>query len=195
MTKIRDAILLDWITSGLPRQRDQAFEYLYGCHYHSVESHILRNKGTLEEAKDIFQDGLIVFYNQVLNGKFKKESTIKTYLFAICKNLWLKRLSKKRSKTNIELLPDQPADQVGIVEILIGNEEEQLVATLVAKLGEPCREILTLFYYDRFSMKQIKELLELASEQVVKNKKLKCMKKLRQMVLNHPHYVRELKKQ
>ncbi len=194
MTKIRDAILLEWILSGKPRERDKAFEYLYRNHYASVEAHILRNKGTGEEVKDVFQDGLVILFNQVVDGRFKRESTIKTYLFAICKNLWLKRLSKRRNKTDLEMLPDTPDEQQDIEAELIGTEEEQLVAKLVAKLGAPCQEILTLFYYEKHSMKQIRDMLRLASEQVAKNKKLKCMKKLREMILNHPQYVRELKK-
>lgn len=194
MKEIRDAILLDWIISGDNKRRDAAFEHIYKKYYPSVEGHVLRNQGTLEEVKDLFQDAVIVFYNQVLRGNFKRESSIKTYLFAICKNLWLKRLSKKKVKTDLENLNEQSDEQMGIDEMLIGNEEEQLIAQLVEQLGLSCQKLLTLFYYDKLSMKQIQKTLGLTSVQVAKNKKLKCMKKLREMVLQNPKYVRALKK-
>ena len=193
MSKQDDLRLLKWLKADDLREREKAFEFIYRNFYAGIEAYILQNKGTREEARDIFQDGVIVLYNQVLSGAFKEQSTIKTYLYSICRNIWYKKLGKKKPQTDIESLKETKEETPDADEILIGNEREQLVERLLNKLTEECNQILKLFYFDKLSMKKIKATLNLASEQVAKNKKMKCLKKLRVIVAENQEYIELLK--
>ena len=193
MTKHKDSELLQWIQSGDLAQRDQAFIILYRQYYPMVLKLVLQNKGGEEDAKDIFQDGLIVLYNQIQQGAFKERSTLKTYLYSICRNLWLKKLT--RGQKTVEIIDNLEYEAINenALKNLIGTEREQCVEKLLLQLGEECNKILRYFYYDKLSMKKIKINLKLASEQVAKNKKMKCLKRLRKQVLESSYYLSLLK--
>jgi RNA polymerase sigma factor (sigma-70 family) len=193
VSKQDDLRLLKWLKADDLRERENAFEFIYRNFYAGIEAYVLQNKGTREEARDIFQDGLIVLYNQVLSGAFREQSTIKTYLYSICRNIWYKKLGKKKPQADIESLKETKEETPEADEILIGNEREQLVERLLNKLTEECNQILKLFYFDKLSMKKIKATLNLASEQVAKNKKMKCLKKLRVIVAENQEYIELLK--
>ena len=193
MNKKEDLRLVNWIKADDLRTREKAFEYLYRHYYEGPEAYILQNKGTQDEARDVFQDALIVLYNQILKGAFREQSSLKTYLFGICKNIWYKRLAKQKPLAGMESLKTAKEDSPEVDEILIGNERTQLVERLLNKLTVECNEILKLFYFDKLSMKKIREQLNLASEQVAKNKKMKCLKKLRSIVAENHEYIELLK--
>jgi len=194
MDEYKDQRLLLWIKGDDLQQRDEAFVYLYKKYYPIIQKFVEQNKGTKADAKDIFQDGLIVLHNQILKGAFKEKSTIETYLYSICRNLWLKKIT--RSKKTFDLIDNQEHIETNenALESLIGNEREYCIEEILQQLGSECNSILKLFYYDKCSMKKIKEQLQLASEQVAKNKKMKCLKKLRKLVLESSFYLSLLKK-
>lgn len=195
MIKLTDQDILQWVQGDDLKKRDEAFVFLYRQYYPVIMKFIVQNRGTETDAKDIFQDGLIVLHNQIVQGAFQGKSTIKTYLYSICRNLWLKKLS--RGKVTTELIDNQEyieTDQ-NAIQNLIGTEREQYVEEVLQQLGEECNQILKLFYYEKLSMKKIMETLQLASEQVAKNKKMKCLKKLRTLVLESSFYSNLLKKQ
>ena len=193
MAKYNDLQLLELIKADELKKREEAFEHIYRSYYEGVEAYIIQNKGSKEEAKDLFQDGLIVLYNQILSGAFREQSTIKTYLYGICRNIWFKKLKKKKPLVPEEEMQGMAEGSPGLDQILIGNEREQLIEKLLGQLAEECNQILKFFYFDKLSMRKIKELLQLASEQVAKNKKMRCIKKLRTLALNNPEYVELLK--
>ena len=186
MRKLTDSELIDLIRADNLRQRDQAFAYFYTRYFSMIENLIMKNNGSPEDVKDIFQDGLLVLFHQVVSRRFLGQSKIKTYFYSICRNLWLKRLSKKRPKVEFDQVGELSDPAPDTVSLLIGTEREQRVEKMLEQLGPQCNAILKLFYYDRLSMKEIKEELQLASEQVAKNKKLKCTKRLRSLVIEHP---------
>lgn len=193
MSKQDDLQLLKWMKAQNYEDREKAFEFIYKHYYSGIEAYVLKNKGSVDEVRDLFQDGLIVLYNQVINGAFKEQSTIKTYLYGICKNIWYKQLSRKKGTVDIEKVQDVKQEHGEIDKWLIGNEREQIIGRLLNKLNSECIQILKLFYFDKLSMKKIQAHLSLASEQVAKNKKMKCLKKLRQLVFENTEYVDLLK--
>jgi len=193
MNENKDQVLLQWIKGGDLKKRDEAFAYLYRTYYPVIQKFVEQNKGTKDDAKDIFQDGLIVLYHQILKGAFKEKSTVETYLYSICRNLWLKKIT--RSKGTMDLIENHKHIKTddNILQSLIGTEQEQCIEEVLNELGAECNNILKYFYFDKLSMKKIKDKLQLASEQVAKNKKMKCLKKLRKLVLENSLYLSILK--
>lgn len=172
---------------------EQVFRELYGAYFGMIENLVLSRKGTKEDAKDVFQDAIISFYNSVKRQRFKMNCSVSTYIYAIARNVWNKKQSK--SGREISLPEDTSLDMVedtNILDYLEQNETQKLIARVLVKMGEPCRKILYYFYYENLRMKRIADLLNFSSEQVAKNQKSKCMKKLRAFILEKPFYKRYL---
>ncbi len=188
-----DHTLLQWVRSDDEGQRDRFFRLAYTHYYESIEMMVLKNNGTKSEAKDLFQDGLIVLYQHILKKNFHGNSSIKTYFYAICRKLWLKKLKKDLPTTEIDAGVREIKVDPEPEKVLIGNERTQLIEQLLDQLGSDCYKLLKLFYYEHYSMRKIKQYFGLANEQVAKNKKAKCMRKLREKLSQHPNYLKLLK--
>ncbi len=183
-----DQLILHQLQNGDLRQQDDAFRQLYRQYYGLIESLVVTNSGSPEQAKDVFQDGIIVLFNRVKKGDFLLTSSLKSYLFAICRNLWLMKLRTAGRETTIEAHHERLPLEDDLFQTLVTTERGQLVAGLLEKMGEDCRRILDLFYYQKMSMAKIMEAFGLGSEQAAKNKKSQCLGKLREMVVGSPFY-------
>ena len=94
MSKLDDKTLVRLLKSSNPDDNDKGFRFMYSEYLGMIQNVIVNNKGDMQEAEDIFQDGLIVIYNQAKKTDFELRCSIKTYLYSICRNLWLKKLRK-----------------------------------------------------------------------------------------------------
>ena len=181
----------DWLLLALRSadmvQRDRALAYIYEQHYDIIASFILKNNGSSTDAEDVFQEAMIVFYKKIQNEELELTCSIRTYLYAICRNLWLKQLSRRNRKQE---LVGEWEEVMALEEPLNMIEEEQraALAAILDQMGEGCRKLLVHYFYDRMRMKDIAEVMNLANEGVVKNKKLRCMKKLQELVRQSPAY-------
>ncbi len=135
-----------------------------------------------EQAADAFQDAVVCLYRNIVQGKLESlSSSLKTYLFAIGKNIIRKKLQQPVALETSELevvehLQADPIDQFAT------NDRQRLVARLMETIGEPCKSILELFYFRGFSMEAIAERLQYKNENVVKTQKLRCLTSLKNMV-------------
>lgn len=135
-----------------------------------------------EQSADAFQDAVVCLYRNIVQGKLESlTSSLKTYLFAIGKNVVRKKLQQPVTLESSELglvenLYTDPVDQFAT------NDRQQLVARLMETIGEPCKSILELFYFRGFSMEAIATRLQYKNENVVKTQKLRCLTSLKNMV-------------
>jgi len=177
MKDSQDEALIASILSDRPAERSTALKSLYSACYPSVKSFILLNKGAVEDAEDFFQEGAAILFHKLKDGKFKGQSAISTYLFAICRNLWLQEL-KKRSRT----------DDFLRTKTLIVKEEESFnvnperLESIFKELKADCQRLLLAFYYRKLSIREIQQELKMNSEQVVRNKKKRCLNYLMNIV-------------
>ncbi len=164
---MKDSDILDRIKRG----DEAALEYLYKKYYRMMTKIVLSNNGSEEEAKDVYQEALLAFWQKAASGKLVLTSKISTYLYSICLNQWRKELDRKSKLTNEEVDGEeyQGHDQ---------EERYRLVMDCIEELGDTCRKILTYYYFDGLSMTDIAEKLEFANTDTAKTKKYKCKKKL-----------------
>ncbi len=135
-----------------------------------VSDMVRKHGGSEEDAVDIFQDGILIFDRNLRNGTFRGESSIKTYIFGICKNLWRREFYKRNKKSiaETELMHESGDD----VEPLINVE---VVSLLMNELQEECQRILIEFYFNNRSMAELKDMFNVNSVQAAKNKKWRCL--------------------
>lgn len=169
------------IFEGIARKDNQTFLYLYKEYQGKILNMVQRNNGNAEDALDIFQEGVIALWTNIQNGKFqlKESARISTYLYALCRNIWISRLRKNKGVHAVDL---DSAPQLGVEaeihELEESYDEVRELEEQFRKLSEGCRKILKLFYYQKASMKEIASTLEI-TERTAKNNKYRCMQNLR----------------
>ena len=159
---------------------EPAILQLYRDHAEITRSFIKGKGGTDQDADDIFQETVVSFIDSVQKSKFRQESGIRTFLISISKNLWYNEIRRRQRAGNRERLFEADRDQEdsGVNEIIQDRELKKQLNQLLQALGDSCRKILELFYYENLSMKEIVLHLHYENEQVVRNKKYKCLQQL-----------------
>jgi RNA polymerase sigma factor (sigma-70 family) len=159
---------------------DRILQVIYRQYYQTIVNLVMNNSGSLQEAKDIYQETLIIFYEKVKEGNFELNCKLKTYLYSISRNLWLKQLQHKKRFTNSisdsEEYLEIPWEEAGKKE-----DQYQAMHTALESLGEPCRSILKDFYMHSQSMEEITEKFGYTNADNAKNQKYKCLKRLKKV--------------
>lgn len=177
------------------RKVDLSLKYLYRSHYEFLGRYVVNNNGSWDDAQDIFQEVMVAFINLVKAGKFRGESSIKTFLYSLNKNIWLNEL-KKRGRAQVrEMKYETASDKTehGISVALEAREANDGLMKVMGELGETCKKILLLYYYENQSMKEILTSLNYENEQVVRNKKYKCLKRLEELLTENKPLYHQLK--
>jgi RNA polymerase sigma factor (sigma-70 family) len=114
---------------------------------------------------------------------------------AIARNIWLNELNKKQRSGQRDKVFEIGRGQLepDITRYIDDREKKARFRQLLNTLGEPCKKILTMFYYDNMSMKEMVEHLNFENEQVVRNKKYKCLQQLTKLVSEQPEISRQIK--
>jgi RNA polymerase sigma factor (sigma-70 family) len=167
---------------------EQAIGQIYREHAAITRSFIMGKGGTEQDADDIFQETVVSFIDTVQKGKFRQESAIRTFLISISKNLWYNEIRRRQRAGNREKLFEMEREQeeTGSSDAIGNRELNQQLNQLLLSLGDSCRKILELFYYENLSMKEIVSHLHYENEQVVRNKKYKCLQQLTEKMKQNP---------
>jgi RNA polymerase sigma factor (sigma-70 family) len=181
--KYSDLDILNAIQKG---QDEKVLSFLYSDVLPKVKGYIIKSQGTIDEAKDIFQDAVIRFYDVVKEGKFEGKSSISTYIFAISKNLWINSM-KKKNKYIHEEQSEIRDSSTNLLEDMISQEKVDAVNNLLKQVGEGCEQLLKYSIYDNLSMKEICEKMGYSSENVAKTYNYRCKQKLMQLVEGNPY--------
>ena len=163
------------ILARLKQGDENTLDLLYKTHYRMMIKLIVKNNGTEEEAKDIYQESLIVLWQKAKDDNFVLTSKISTYLYSICLNLWRKELERKK-RFSYEV-----KEGIEVME-MDRDERVKIINQCIQRLGDTCREVLTYYYFDRLSMVEIAEKMGFANADTSKTKKYKCKKELDQLV-------------
>lgn|SRR5690606_15072273 len=163
------------VLAKITRGDESALDYLYKKYYRMMVKLVVSNNGSEEEAKDIYQDALIVLWQKAIGGNFTLTSKISTYLYSICLNLWRKELERKSKLSNeekdeAEWMEDDKQERIKII-----NE-------CINALGETCRKVLSYYYFDGMTMSDIAEKMNFANPDTAKTKKYKCKQRLDKLI-------------
>lgn len=167
---------------GILNNSETVLKRLYLAYFPMVLQLIINNSGTQDDAKDIYQEAIIVLYNKVKGGEFELSSKLKTFIYSVCRRLWLKRLSQmNRYGGDIrdfqEHLPvEEDVDQHSDRDIQFGKMESSLKL-----LGEPCKTIIEDFYINDRSMQEICEKFGYTNADNAKTQKYKCLQRLKKL--------------
>jgi DNA-directed RNA polymerase specialized sigma24 family protein len=136
------------------------------------------------DAEDIFVKSFDIFCGNIKQGKNKnKPGSIKSYIYGICWHLAYdetKRRDRATGKTTVIDIPISGGPDPDFEEI---DKKELLLTQTVWQLTDPCKTLLTLFWYKEKSDKEILELTDYKDTDTVKTQRSRCMKALREKYL------------
>jgi len=170
------------LLQGLARSDKKAIEIIYRENYNMVQSLIINNSGSAEDAKDIFQEAMIVLYEKVRSGTFELNCLIKTYVYSVSRRLWLKRLQQmNRYVPAMENLQDTVPVDEDVEENERIDSEFQAMEKAISSLGEPCKSLLEAYYLERKSMQEIASFFGYTNAENAKTQKYKCLVRLKKI--------------
>ncbi len=175
--KLNDEQLIDAIKKG----DRNALLQLYRDNYITVRNYIINNNGKHEDAEDILQDATIVIWEKIQKGNLILTAKLSTFVFAICKNLWLKKLNKLSKQVDIDVVNTENLSEK---QEHFSKENLNIVVEMLGQLGDKCKDLLTYFYFDGLDMTKIANLLNYNNADTVKAKKHQCFKHLQELFVN-----------
>ena len=171
----------DILLKGLARNDKKAIETIYKQNYNMVQALVINNNGSSEDAKDIFQETMIVLYQKVQTGTFELNCQIKTFVYSVSRRLWLKRLMQQ----NRFISADDGMPIVAVEEDVEEHEKRNTEFTMMEKamsgLGEPCKSLLEAFYMQKKSMQDIAANFGYTNAENAKTQKYKCLMRLKKL--------------
>jgi RNA polymerase sigma factor (sigma-70 family) len=174
-----DARILD----GIRRGDESALVGLYAANRRPITALIMRNNGTADDAADVLQDALIVLWERVRVGRYEHTAALGSFLYGTARNLWLRRLARARREQPANLQEDSiAAEDPSPLDQIVDDEQSGAIRLALEKLGDPCRTLLILFYWEDASMDEIARKLGLANASTAKSKKYQCKEQLKRLI-------------
>ena len=163
-------------------------EQIYKQQFPIINGWLIKNGGSADDAADLFQEAMVVLFGKVQNPEFTLTCAIGTYLFAISKNLWYKKLQKNQ-KEPTRLFDSTEGENDGLGQtyeddINVHREREthfEQLDTALEQIGEPCRSLLKAYYHKDKSMQEIAADFGYTNPENAKTQKYKCLTRLRKL--------------
>ncbi|MBC7868288.1 MAG: sigma-70 family RNA polymerase sigma factor [Gloeobacteraceae cyanobacterium ES-bin-316] len=178
---MKEAINEKLLLEGLAKNERKAIETIYKANYNMVQALVINNNGSAEDAKDIFQESMVILYEKVKTGTFELNCQIKTYVYSVCRRLWLKRLLHLNHFT----LSDGHEEIIAVDEDLEEHErkdrEFDMMEKAMGSLGEPCKSLVEAFYLQKRTMQEIAASFGYTNADNAKNQKYKCLMRLKKL--------------
>ena len=166
---------------GLQQKDTKVLQAIYKNFAPRIEQHIKGKGGSSDDAKDVFQDALMVIYNKVKAGDFELTSQFYTYLFGVCHFVWDRKRKKKANITVTIPDDDRLINLDDIEQDIIQRERHTVFRQNFLKLESFCKQLLQ-YFYDRKNMEEIAQSMGLKNEHTARNRKYRCQKKLEELV-------------
>ncbi len=170
------------LLKGLADEDKTSIERIYRDHYNMIKSLVINNSGTADDAADIFQEAMIVLYEKAKLDDFALNCQLKTFIYSICKRLWLKKLQQHNRFT---VQTDSIEETVPVEEEIENHLKKQndftLMENAMSKIGEPCKSLLEAYYIQMKHMQEIATSFGYTNADNAKTQKYKCLVRLKKL--------------
>lgn len=176
-----DTLLLQGIATG----SSSALQQVYKVYYPQWQKWMMAKGGMELDAEDVFQESLVVVYNKACDTEFVLTAALGTYIFAIAKRMWYRRLEQQQRLGIDEWQEDISVSDNGYhADVSAHLEQEERFNSMYAaleELGAPCNQLLKAFYIEGQSMQQISDKLAYSNAETAKTQKYKCLTRLKKL--------------
>ncbi len=159
-----------------------AIELVYRENYPLIQHFVISNNGSEDDARDIFQEAMMVLYEKAKMPGFELTCQIRTYLYSVCRRLWLKKLQyNRRIESQVENFDKIVPVEEDIEQHEKLNGQYLIMRTAMGKIGEPCKSLIEAFYVHRKNMQEIAGFFGYTNADNAKNQKYKCLVRLKKL--------------
>jgi RNA polymerase sigma factor (sigma-70 family) len=170
------------LLQGLANSDTKAIETIYKQNYNMVQSFILNNNGSYDDARDIFQEAMIALYEKTKSESFFLTCKINTYVYSVCRRLWLKRLQQLgKFSGSVEILEETVSVEEDIEIHRKRDAEYNIMERSLGSMGEPCKSLLEGYYIKKLDMQALAKEFGYTNADNAKNQKYKCLMRLKKM--------------
>lgn len=165
---------------------DLDYKAIYTSCFPMVRSMILKNGGTVDDARDVFQDSVIVLFQNNSQEKFQLTVSNCTYLYSVARNKWLKHIRDTGKITTLEFANDKSDGSLSFDD----DEKKQRQRLLIKhlnQLGEKCRNVLKHFFEGKTG-EEITRELDFSSYEYYRVAKNRCTENLKQSIQKDPMF-------
>jgi RNA polymerase sigma factor (sigma-70 family) len=177
------------IIKGIAKRKDGIIRYVYKQCYTDIRKLILTNGGNEHDAEDVFQEGMVKVYQKIIEQGLNLSCKFGTYLYSVCRFLWLQELEKKHSSQYQSHIPEEIIDDETANTKIRENTELKLYEQHFKELSQECQKVLNM-YFQKASMEEICIVMGYQNVQIAKDKKYRCKKSLMNKIFNNPVYKR-----
>jgi RNA polymerase sigma factor (sigma-70 family) len=181
--------------SGIRNHDSLILEYIYQTYFPMIEGYIIHHQGSYEQAQDVFQEALMIILHKVRENKLELSCKFGTYLYAICKKIWVQE--RKKYLLHIDKLKQYP-----LTVHDPGPEEDPLFKELKVRifnrhfmaLSPDCQRILRMFFKG-FTIEEIRAEMNYNDLHHTADRKYRCKKSLIKRILEDPLFKRLIDEQ
>ncbi len=173
------------------RNHDSAIlKHIYFAYYPMIEGYITHNQGSREQAQDVFQEAMIIVYNRIRSRELELTCKFGTYLYSICRNIWVQE--RKKYMLHIEKLKNYPQvvqDPGPGDDPLLQKHLTRLFDKHFNELSTDCQKILSM-YFNNFTLEEIRTEMDYKDLHHAADRKYRCKKSLIKRIVNDPLFKR-----
>lgn len=175
------------IIRGILEHKSRMIQNIYNEYFPMVERMVINSGGDGEQAKDVFQEGMVIIYRKLTCGELQLTCKFSTYLYAVCKKIWTQE--KRKRIMRMKLTPFEP-EIVEDPDPLI-NEDGDRIRCMFYKhfrqLSKDCQKILIL-HFNETSIEEIQAIMNYQNSHYAMDRKYRCKKSLIQRIINDPNF-------
>ncbi len=170
------------LLKGFARNDTKSIEIIYKNNFKMIQNMVIANNGTYDDAKDIFQEAMVALYEKTQTDSFVLTCKINTYVYSICRRLWLKRLQYLGKYSN---QVDSLEETILVEDDIEIHEKRNAAFTIMDRamnsLGEPCKSLLEGYYLKKLDMQALAKDFGYTNADNAKNQKYKCLVRLKKL--------------
>jgi RNA polymerase sigma factor (sigma-70 family) len=153
-------------------------EELYESAFPPVARFVSKMSGSFQDAKDIFHDALVIFYERRMHQDFTLNTTAEAYIVGIAKHLWIRKFKQDHKKVSLDALESG----ISIPQDYYSTPNDAVLLQFLERTGQKCMDLLRAFYYENRPMKDLMQALGYRNEHSAAVQKYKCLEKVRDTI-------------
>lgn len=184
------SLSIEQIINGILNRDEKVLRGIYNIYFPHIKKYILDNSGDNQNAKDVFQEAIIIIYRKIKEGNFQLNSSFKTYIYSVCRYIWLKQMENQRIENQNKQVYVEYEQIEDFVDEYKKSKEYKLYQYHFKRLSEDCQKILQMFY-NKVPLTDIAKEVGFENEVFIKQKKYKCKEQLIRYIKSDPDFYKD----